>query len=167
MQRCKMVFKATCTPHPRPPPTLPPPQALLFFSLQTNRPPDPRGLIRLADDECLCPEGNGGSFVGKLLLAAAGDAERQQRSNGGADDGTASIITGVRGERGGDGGGGKDGVKISTVAGAGSGREESSGGATRSASSGVGAWPVYTDLDNFDVRSADHCVFHITHFVGE
>lgn len=29
--------------------------------------PGPLGLIRLADDECLCPEGNYRSFVSKLL----------------------------------------------------------------------------------------------------
>lgn len=136
--------------------------------LHTNRYPDPLGLIRLADDECLCPEGSGRSFVDKLLLAAADDQEQRHNLNYGAGRG----VDGVKIE-GGGGGGCKDTVQFpGTMMWAGIEREESPGVAGRGAASGGGdggssAWPVYTDMDNFDGRSTERCVFHIRHFVGE
>lgn len=103
----------------------------------------PVGLIHLADDECVCPEGNSRSFVNKLLLTAAEDLVQQQPQDSDpcktAHDPTTAVV-----------GIGKEPSFVGAFAGA------ASSGASSS------AWPVLNEPQ----KSKEPC-FHIKHFMGE
>ncbi|CAM9259462.1 unnamed protein product [Ectocarpus sp. 6 AP-2014] len=103
----------------------------------------PLGLIRLADDECLCPEGNGQSFVNKLLLLAATEKETRQdsRGDGGACSGCSRLVY------------------------VGDGDEDCRcrGGAVTGGRNS--AWPACIDPNTSGNRLANSC-FHIKHFGG-
>ena len=135
----------------------------ICFFRKPNLPSDPLGLIRLADDECLCPEGSGRSFVDKLLLAAAADHSMPQQPNKQAH--TSDGVANSNGD-GGDGGRGRRKEKGQNP---GTFRAENEEGRSRgnAAGSSSGGWPAYADLANSESRSPQQCFFQIRHFVGE
>lgn len=157
---CYIHVDSFSLPHPPP----------AFRGLSKTLCSDPSGLIRLADDECLCPEGSGRSFVDKLLLVAAADhSMRRQQASDQTNEGShaPNDHAETSGNDGNHGGGGRKNKACNRIPGM--VRAGSEGGSSRgnSAGSDGGGWPVYADLAKADSRLAEQCVFQIRHFVGE
>ncbi len=129
---------------------------------------DPSGLIRLADDECLCPEGSSRSFVDKLLLAAVADHSlrgqqpRDQTYKGSHASGHAE----TNGTKRRNGGGGHHKNKAGNPSMVGAESEGGGSGGSLAGSDG-GEWPVYAVLAKPDSRWAENSFFQIRHFMGE